>query len=436
MDSLVGRTKELEYLSNVYTKIPVSCAVCGRKHLGKTAILKEFCRDKPHIYVSGTIGLSSDNLSMMEKELSAFRGRPVRLSDVGEFFQALKMVCAKQPVVVIIDNYSDLIVNFPEFTSYMRAFINRDLPATKIMLIVCDTDSSVFGRFYYTLDVHSMSYKDCMGFHPDYTPLQHLITYSVVGGTPAYQLMFQGDPGDVIRTQFFNHMSVFLLEVESMVGTEASLRAPSIKALAAIAAGAESLNDIADRAGLRMTVCRDVISELEHKGMVRKEVSQSKRTVYYIHSNILKFYYTVIDRYIHEVAFRSSEEAYEMAKPDIDAYMEKLFENICVDYIVDRYDCDTIGKPRKKDNSPDDIINFVAIVEESSVMRTLLATCRLYGDKYGKGDLEDLRERGKSIKGTNRLFVMFSAVGFSADLQEIASKDHNVRLVSLDEIYS
>ena len=436
MEDLVGRGKELAYLSNVYDKAPVSCAVCGRRHLGKTAVIREFCRDKHYIYVSGMIGLSSDNLREISKEFTSFAGSRVDLEDVADFLPWLKKICGKKKVVVVIDNYSDLVDNFPEFTSYMRQFINRDLPFTRMMLIVCDNDSSVFGRFYYTLDIRAMSYRDCIGFHPDYTPLQHLIAYSVVGGTPAYQHLFQGDPGEAIRTHFFGHMAVFLLEIESMLGSEPIARLNSTKVLAAIASGAETLNDIAERANLRSAVARDAIEDMENKGMVRREVSPTKRTVYSIHSNILRFYFTIVARYQPRVAFMSGNDAYEMAKADIDRYLESMFEHVCVDYVNYAFRCDGVGKPRKKDNSPDEIVNFVAVVDENRVKRSMFATCRMYGDKFGKGDLEDLKERSKAIKGSNRLYVMFSAAGFSVDLRDIASKDPNVRLVSLEDMYA
>ena len=437
METLVGRSKELAYLNNVYAKAPVSCAVCGRRHLGKTAIIREFCQDKSYIYISGMVGLSVDNLKVMSRELTSFSGSRIDLDDVGDFFPWLKRVCGKKKVVVVIDNYSDLIDNFPEFTSYMRQFINRDLPNTRMMLVVCDNDSSVFGRFYYTLDVRAMSYRECVGFHPDYTPLQHFIAYSVVGGTPAYQHIFQGDPGDAIRKHFFGHMAVFLLEVESMLGTEPSARLNSTKVLAAIAAGAETINDISDMAELRGNVAKDAVADLEHKGMVRKEVAPAtKRTVYSIHSNILRFYYTIVARYQPQVAFMSGEEAYEVARADIDRSLEDMFEFVCMDYVGFAYKCDGFGKPRKKDNSPDDVINFIAVVDESRVKRTMVATCRLYGDKFGKGDYEALKDRSKAIKGSNRLYAMFSAAGFSVDLREIAKNDPNVRLISLDDMYS
>ena len=56
MDGCVGRSEELKYLEGVYEKVPVACAICGRRHLGKTTLLRAFCADKPHIYLTGDGG--------------------------------------------------------------------------------------------------------------------------------------------------------------------------------------------------------------------------------------------------------------------------------------------------------------------------------------------------------------------------------------------
>ena len=437
MDGFGGRAEELRYLNSVYQKVPVSCAVCGRRHLGKTTLIRQFCRDKNHIYLSGMDGLREDNLKEMSHSLSEYSGKGVIIDDIEDLFPILKKVCARKPVVVVIDRYSDLVENFPQFTSYLRAFMNRDINSTKIMLIVCDTDNSLFGRFYYTLDVKAMSYRDCMGFHPGYTPMQQLIVYSTIGGTPAYHSMFDGDPLDVIRRQFFDHLSVLSLEVEGMVNSETTLRTACSKVLAAMATGAESLKDIVSRSELSVAVCTKAVEDLEHKGMVIKEVSSgpSKRSVYSIHSNILRFYYEVVNRYTHQIEFDSPDAAYERARKDIDRYLERSFKTVCMDYITLNFRYSFVGKLRKRDDTKDDVVDFVAAVVENDVNRTAVSMCRLHGDMLGKKDYDTLVNRSRSIAGSNRMYMMFSGVGFSSELKELAVMDRNIRLISLDDIY-
>lgn len=251
MDVCVGREEELRYLNDLWEKVPVSCAVCGRRHLGKTTLLKEFTKDKPFIYITGTEGLRSDNLEEINRALSKFSGEQERITDVIDLFPRIKKICGKRKAVVIIDRLSDLVDNFDEINAYIRGFMSRELGNTRIMLVVCDNDSSVFGRFYYTLELKPMSYIDCRGFHPGYTPLQHLKAYAMVGGTPAYQHLFGDmDPDDVIRKQMFYHMSVFSLEAEGMVASETIAPNSCTKVLSAIAGGAESIREISSRTGM------------------------------------------------------------------------------------------------------------------------------------------------------------------------------------------
>lgn len=438
MDGCVGRTEELRYLEDIYEKSPVACAICGRRHLGKTAILKAFCSDKPHLYLSGVSGLKTDNILEMCRSLSRFAGQDVRFDDIIDLFPTLKKICGRKRVVVIIDRYSDLMGNFPEFNSYLRSFMNRDLPSTKLMLIVCDNDSSIFGRFYYTMDLKPMTYLECKGFHPEYTPLEHLTVYSIVGGTPAYQKLFVGEPIDVIRDQFFDHMSVFSLEAEGLVASETEATNSCVKVLSAMASGAESVKDIADRADISSSYCNKMLEDMEHKGLVQKEVSSgmSRRAVYTISSNIIRFFYEVVYRYTHLVEFESPSEAFDMARHDIDEYVEKGFKSVCMDFVTHNYEYSFLGKLRRKDDSKDSIIDFVASVNLNDVRRIMSARCRLHGDPFTKADLDALIERSKKIDGSNKMYVLFSGCGFDPALVKATEGTTSVVLYTLEDVYN
>lgn len=316
--------------------------------------------------------------------------------------------------------------------------MNREISSTKMMLMVCDNDSSIFGRFYYTLDLKPMTYLECKGFHPDYTPREHLTAYSIVGGTPAYQKLFEGKPQDVIRDQFFDHMSVFSLEVEGLVSTETEERASCVKVLSAMASGAQNVKDIADRADISSSYCSKMLEDMEHKGLVQKEVSSgiSRRAVYTISSNIIRFFYEVVYRYTHHVEFESPQDAFEMAKADMGDFVERGFKAVCMDYITQNYDYSFMGKLRRKDDTSDSIIDFVAAVNLNDVRRIMAARCRLDGEPFSLADLKDLMERSKKVEGSNKLFVMFSGAGFEPELESHAGTDPNVILLSLEDVYS
>ena len=50
---LVGRSAELRALEDIYSRErPKTCAVYGRRRVGKTALLRKFCEDKPSLFLT------------------------------------------------------------------------------------------------------------------------------------------------------------------------------------------------------------------------------------------------------------------------------------------------------------------------------------------------------------------------------------------------
>lgn len=438
MDGCVGRTKELAFLNELWEKVPMSCAVCGRRHLGKTALIREFTKDKDHIYISGTQGLRSDNLEEINRALSSFSGKKEKISDLMDLFPRIKHICGKRKVVVIIDRVSDLSSNFDEAYVIIRNFMSREMGGTQILLLVCDDDNSLFGRFYYTIELKPMNYLECKGFHPKYTPMQQLEVYSMVGGTPAYHQLFGNrDPEKVIRDEMFDHMSVFSLEAEGMMHSDSMTVGSSTKILSAMAGGAESLREITSRTGFPSSFCSKMIEEMEHRGLVQKEVSSgmSRRAVYSINSNILRFYHQVVYKFTHMVEFESPEKAYEAAKGDISGYMERGFKTVCMDYVTQNYDFKFVGKLRRKDDTVDTVIDFLASISVKGRDSVMVARCRLFGEPFGKEDLDELIDRAKKVDGSKKTYALFSGAGFTSDLVKMAGKGGDLVLVTLEQVY-
>lgn len=437
MGEYIGRKEELEYLNKVFGMTPASCALSGRRNLGKTSLIREFCKDKDSIYLTGFPGLPEDNLRHFSKALSVFSGKAIKVADIDELFPLVKKVCGKKKVVVVLDRFSDILENFPEFNSYLRTFMSREINNTHIMLLVSNSDNSVFGRFYYNLEVRPMTYLDCKGFHPDYSPLDHLKAYAVCGGTPAYQTHFQGDPDKMIRDQCFDRLSTFSLEAESLVSSETISRTSCVKVLSAIASGYNNIKGVMAVTGLSGGDCQKAIEDLENKGMllIERSTGPSKRSLYFIHSNILRFYYEVVNKYVPTMQFITPAVAYEQAKDDIDAYLEAEFKKICRDYMTLNYQYSSIGVARRRDGTNDDMIDFMVSFTENNQSKTAAAMCRLYGDKMTIDDLANLRERSQKLPGLNKMYFLFSGCGFTDTVRKEAFEDSSIRLISLDEVY-
>ena len=53
-----GRERELQLMEHLYARAPSFLVVTGRRRVGKTELIKEFCRGKPalYFYVDGARG--------------------------------------------------------------------------------------------------------------------------------------------------------------------------------------------------------------------------------------------------------------------------------------------------------------------------------------------------------------------------------------------
>jgi len=438
MEGFVGRETQLKTLEELYKAAPQSCAVYGRIRLGKTALLQKFCEFKRHIYISGSNSLPADCLRSMSEAVSRYTGETENLEDVQDLFYAIKKHCVKK-TVVILDHYSDLLSVFPDLYNHVNRFVSRDIRETRVLFIACDTDVSVFGRFANQIEVRPMNYLECIGFHPDYTPTQHLQAYGMVGGTPEYQHMIKGNPVDALRECFMDPMSPLSMEAESMVNSEISVKEDSIKILHAMASGADNLRSISSKAALPPSVCTRAIGEMENKGLVVKEGSQTMQRNWAcsFDSNVLRFYYSVICPSRMLPDFYSKEKAMAKSKDYIPGYMEITFKTVCVEYIRMRWSARSITKIRSNSGDASFDIDYMAEVKnESGKKRVAFLLCRLLGEPFGTADLNRLMFKSKALKTKEKsCYMLFSGCGFADDLKAVADSDSEVVLISLEDVY-
>ena len=70
----IGRNKELAMLNSEYSRNAYGCIVLyGRRRVGKTALMNEFCKGKPAIVFSALKGGEKDNLRELSRVISEYQ---------------------------------------------------------------------------------------------------------------------------------------------------------------------------------------------------------------------------------------------------------------------------------------------------------------------------------------------------------------------------
>ena len=128
--------------------------------------------------------------------------------------------------------------------------------------------------------------------------------------------------------------------------------------------------------------------------------------------------------------------AYEAAKGDIAEYMERGFKSVCMDYVTQNYEFKFIGKLRKKDDTVDSVIDFLASISNKGRDSVMVARCRLNGEPFGREDLDELVARAKKVDGSRKTYALFSGAGFTSELVKMAGKGGDIVLVTLEQVYA
>ena len=101
------REKELGDMNKRYTRSGFECLVVyGRRRVGKTALINEFCKDKPTVFFSALNATSQENLEALskaiyEKEHTGAETAPVYPSFDAAFAEITRMAETERLVFVI-----------------------------------------------------------------------------------------------------------------------------------------------------------------------------------------------------------------------------------------------------------------------------------------------------------------------------------------------
>ena len=193
----IGRTKELEELQKKYDSTNFETSVVyGRKRIGKTSLLQEFCADKEFIYYICTEQNLMPQLNGLAKEISNYfkdnslLKQPFSLED-------LLLYVSKQhtheKLVLVIDEFQNLVANDKSVLASLEKSIYTILKNSDLLLILASsTIGFVENDFHATfpnipmLKLNQLSFYESLEYLSDYNNEDKIKIFSITGGVPYY----------------------------------------------------------------------------------------------------------------------------------------------------------------------------------------------------------------------------------------------------------
>ena len=290
MSRFYCRDEELRKLNKRYENGKFECVVIyGRRRVGKTALINEFCKDKPTIFFSALNMTGKENLEALSKAIMIFERPNAESSPEFTTYDAaldeLTALSKERRIVFVIDEYPYLAKAKPAISAMLQHIIDHKWTESQMYLILCGSsmsfmesqvlgkESPLYGRRTAQFKIMPLDYKETAVFHPNLSEEDNALIYGITGGVPHYinKLDVRNNVDEALLENLFDRSSYLYEEPANLLKQE--LREPAIynAIIKAIAEGASRLNDITTKVGEENSVVAKYLKTLIDLGIVKKE---------------------------------------------------------------------------------------------------------------------------------------------------------------------
>lgn len=460
----IGREKEIADLNELYSQDKFQLFVLyGRRRVGKTTLLNEFCKDKETIFYSAEQSNEKLNLEKFSSLVFNFYGEN-NLAPFSSWTNALSYIDDRQKdkkLVLVIDEFPYLVKKNKALLSELQHLIDHKLTRGNLFIIICGSymgfmekevlgsKSPLFGRRTAQLHMKPFNYQTSSKFLNGFSNEEKLELYGAFGGTPLYLQQINNNESfeENIKRSYLKVTS-YLYE-EALLLLRQEVQEPGVYSaiIEAIASGYTKANEISTKIGEDSAKCLKYIKTLCELGILHKETpfgekEASRKTIYGISDFMFRFWYRYVfaNRTLIETG---AQQAVWLKKiePDYNGYMGLVFEKVCADYLSDK---------NAKGELP---ILFTSIgrwwgtnpvthgQEEIDLVANdrkdyIFGECKWRNEKLDLSILRELKTKADifSKNRNNTYYFLFSKSGFTDAVKNEVKADNSVILVDLSDI--
>lgn len=458
------RKEELAVMNKRYDKGKFECIVMyGRRRVGKTSLISEFCRDKATIFFAALNASSQENLETLSKAVYEYKTpgavEAPKYQSYESVLDEITRLSKETRLVFVIDEYPYLAKAEPSISSRLQHLIDHVWQHGKLFLILCGSsmsfmenqvlgyESPLYGRRTAQFQIKPLTYQEITEFHPELPLETQALIYGITGGIPHYinKLELSKDLDAALKENLFDPSAYLFEEPENLLKQE--LREPAIynSVISAIAGGASRVNEIATKIGVESGICAKYLKVLLELGILKKETPVTekcgKKTIYLIGDQFFRFWYRFAAPNISSISVGRFAAIYDQAvKKHLSDYMGLVFEQMCREYLL-RYAKDLplllseVGQwwGTDKETRKEVQIDLVGTPVEGN--EYLIGSCKYKNEKIGVDELELLQRYARVFgRGDRYHYYIFSKGGFTKGLREL-EKEGKVTLLTLEDIY-
>ena len=477
----VGREKELAFLESKYTAENGQLIVLyGRRRVGKTETLKEFCKNKPHVFFAcrectDKLQLRTFSEKMLKEDIPARR----YISQFENWEQAFRSVTdlpsGDEKKLLIIDEFPYMCRGNTSIPSVLQNLWDEVLKDKNLMIVLCGSSMSfiekellseknpLYGRATGVYKMTEMDFYDAVKFFPDYSDTDKVIAYSVLGGIPHYLKQF--DPkkslAENIKNNILTKGCVLYSEVDFLLRQE--LRETPIynSLIEAIALGNTKLNEISQKSLVDDT--SKTSTYLRQLGIVEREFSvdagtkeraNTNRGTYKLTDNFFRFWYAFVFANYSELEAGDVDGVFHYSvEPQLHQFASMPFEDVCRQYVRKLQQANALpfryahmgrwtGKTTVRDTSApggtriaETEIDILAV--SRSRKEYLICECKFKNKPFSYSEyLDTIAKLTPQKEKADFYYALFSESGFDNKIKEADNINKRLWLYELSDIVS
>ena len=475
----IGREAELRFLEDKYRQDDGQLIVLyGRRRVGKTETLRQFCKDKRHIFFScrectDRMQLKSFSEKLLREDIPA-RSYINEFADWEKAFRAVLDIPCAEKKLLVIDEFPYMCKSNSSIPSILQNLWDEVFKDSNAMIILCGSAMSfiekeilseknpLYGRATGIYKMKEMGFYEAVQFFPDYSDRDKVLAYSILGGIPHYLRQFDGNVSlaDNIKKNILTKGCVLYSEVEFLLRQELRETPLYNSIIEAVALGNTKLNDISTKSLLEDTSKTSVyLKNLIELEIVEREFSvadgikeraNTSRGLYRLTDNFFRFWYAFVFTNYSELESGDVDGVYLYAvEPSLHEYASIAFEDICREYVrrLQRENAlpfryskmgrwwgkTTVRRADDTFETRETEIDILAVSKSADAY--LIGECKFKNQPFRYSEFLDTKAKMSPQKDKAEFYYyLFSESGFDDKVIAEAEQGDNIRLCSLEDI--
>jgi len=247
---------------------------------------------------------------------------------------------AHEPVLLVLDEFPELVASSPHLPGTLRAFLDRSADHTKLRLLICgsavrhmralqEERAPLYGRFDLALQLQPFGPHEAALMLPELTPQDRALVYGVVGGMPMYLSWWdQGQPVMTnLRRLVCEPGARLLIEGDLVLRTDLE-GDYAMQILHAIASGRTQYGEIKDYVKSEPQRVLERLAELQliERVMPVGDSERSKRRSYRIIDPFIRFHLQTVSPFRAEIERGLGATILPVLRQALDDHMGGIWE--------------------------------------------------------------------------------------------------------------